>query len=41
MFVSQSTQNNNAKDKRATNFTEAEGITLLKPGACEAKQKFT
>ena len=38
MFVRQSTQNNKAKHKCATNFTEAEGIALHKPGACEAKQ---
>ena len=38
MFVRHTTQNNKAKHKRATNFTEAEGIALHKPGACEAKQ---
>ena len=36
--VRQSTQNNKAKHKRATNFTEAEGITLHRPCAREAKQ---
>lgn len=38
MFVRHTTQNNKAKHKPATNFTEAEGIALHKPGACEAKQ---
>ena len=37
MFVRQSTQHNKAKHKRATNFTEAEGVALHKPGASEAK----
>ena len=36
--VRKRTQNNKAKHKRATSFTEAEGKTLHKPCACEAKQ---